>query len=295
MSRSAKRAMAWTAAAWLLLFGDSALAKWADLAGEDAPPEQKAFLQELDKLHWVTGPATVPLKGNASMQVPEGYVFLNPEDCKRFLELNQNLGNGNEYMIAPDDLSWSAYFEYLDEGYVKDDEKLDPDAILKNLTEGTEAANAERRKRGWDEMHVVGWAIAPNYNKQTKRLEWATTIRNAQGQGVNFFTKILGRRGHTSIVLVANPDELETAESNLNDVLAGFTYQAGETYADFKPGDRVAEYGLAALVAGGAAAVAAKKGFFGAIAAFFAAAWKVIVAAAVAAVAWLRKLFAKKE
>ena len=36
---------------------------------------------------------------------------------------------------------------------------------------------------------------------------------------------------------------------------------AGERYAEFRAGDRVAEYGLAALVLGGAAAVATKSGF----------------------------------
>jgi uncharacterized membrane-anchored protein len=57
----------------------------------------------------------------------------------------------------------------------------------------------------------------------------------------------------------------------------------------------VAKYGLAALIVGGVAAVAAKKGLFSVLAGFLAVAWKFLVAGAVAAMAWLRRLFAKKQ
>jgi len=57
----------------------------------------------------------------------------------------------------------------------------------------------------------------------------------------------------------------------------------------------VAEFGLAALIAGGAAAVATKKGFWAVIAGFFAAAWKFIAVAVVGLLAWLRSLFKGKS
>lgn len=75
----------------------------------------------------------------------------------------------------------------------------------------------------------------------------------------------------------------------------GYQYVPGEKYAEFRQGDRVAEFGLAALIAGGATAVAAKKGWLAAIGAFFAAAWKFILAIAAAALIWLKKLFGKKS
>ena len=59
--------------------------------------------------------------------------------------------------------------------------------------------------------------------------------------------------------------------------------------------ERVAEYGLAALIVGGVAAVAAKKGLFSVLAGFLAVAWKFVAAAAIAAMAWLRRLFARKQ
>jgi uncharacterized membrane-anchored protein len=42
--------------------------------------------------------------------------------------------------------------------------------------------------------------------------------------------------------------------------LSNLTFDSGQQYSEFRPGDKVAEYGLAALVVGGAAAVAVKSG-----------------------------------
>ena len=250
--------------------------------------------KEFAALAWVKGPTTVEVAANSKLTIPAGYVFLNRADTKKFLELNRNLSNGKEVMVAPEAGEWTAYLEFNDGGYVKDDDKIDSAALLKSLQENTEAANEERKKRGWALLHVTGWAAPPAYNSATKRLEWATVLSSQGHENVNFFTKILGRRGHTSVVMVSSTAGLAGAEATLNTVLDGYTFNSGETYAEWKPGDKVAEYGLAALVLGGAAAVAAKKGLWGVLAGFLAAAWKAIAAATVGVVAWLRSRFGKK-
>ncbi len=283
----------WLAAASVLL----ALQSVAQAPAEEPAPsaEQQAFVAKLKALQWQRGPTSVRTDGNATLAVPEGYVFLDAANTRKFLELNQNFGDGSEVMIAPEDLNWQAYLNFVGEGYVKDDEEIDAAALLKSLKESTDAANVERRKRGWNEMHVVDWATPPAYNRATKRLEWATVLESNGSQGANFFTKVLGRRGHASVQMVASMDELKSSEAALNEVLTGYTFNQGDTYADFKAGDKVAEYGLAAMVLGGAAAVATKKGFWAVLGGFFAAAWKFIAALAVGAIAWLKSLFKKKE
>jgi uncharacterized membrane-anchored protein len=118
------------------------------------------------------------------------------------------------------------------------------------------------------------------------------------GQSTNFFTKVLGRRGFTTIILVSAPDNTAAAVADLNGVLAGYRFNQGQTYADWRPGDKVAEYGLAGLIAGGAVAAAAKtgllKGLWKFLVAGIAAFWKLLVAAAVAVIAGLKSLFKRK-
>jgi uncharacterized membrane-anchored protein len=63
-----------------------------------------------------------------------------------------------------------------------------------------------------------------------------------------------------SAVLVADPETLDASVQEFKQVLATFNYDQGHRYAEFMPGDKVAAYGLAALVTGGAAAAVAKSG-----------------------------------
>jgi len=262
----------------------------------DPAAERQAFIDKMRALDWVKGPTTVEVEGNSKLVIPDQYVFLDARNTTKFLELQHNLGDGREVMVAPSNMEWMAYLEFSAEGYVKDNEKIDATALLKTLQENTESSNEQRKSRGWSELHLVDWATPPVYNTTTKRLEWATILDSKEGgRAVNFSTKILGRRGYTSVIMVTDPVNLQTAESSLDNVLTGYAFNSGETYADWRSGDKVAKYGLAALIVGGVAAVAAKKGLFSVLAGFLAAAWKFIMVGVVAAVAWLRKLFAKKQ
>jgi uncharacterized membrane-anchored protein len=69
-------------------------------------------------------------------------------------------------------------------------------------------------------------------------------------------------------------------------------FTAGNRYADFNGStDKVAEYGIAALVAGG---VAAKLGFFGKLLALLLAFKKLIVLGVAAAVRWSGSSFKRR-
>jgi uncharacterized membrane-anchored protein len=279
-----------------LLFVAPALAAAPAAAAEPAQSaEEQAYYKALESLHWVRGPTTVEVPGKSKLVVPEDFVFLDRADTSKYLELNQNIASGDEVMVAPKGLPWTAYLSFSDEGYVKDDEKIDAAELLKAMQEGDKQQNEERSRRGWPALHVVGWAVPPAYNSANKRLEWATLLESQGHRNVNFSTKVLGRRGHTSVILVAGPDELGAARPELEKVLSGYSFDSGETYAEWVPGDKVAEYGLAALVLGGAAAIATKKGLWAVLGGFLAGGWKILVAGGVAAAAGLRKLLGKKS
>jgi uncharacterized membrane-anchored protein len=252
--------------------------------------------QKLSALHWVNGPQKVQLFGNSSLQVPADYVFLDQAETAKLQALEHNLSNGTEYFFAPKNGRWEVFFSYSDDGYVKDDEKIDEAALLKNIGENTVAGNKMRRERGWDEMQVVGWQTAPHYEAQTNRLEWAIDGKNLRTNDVvvNFNTRILGRGGVMSAVLVSSPDSLEDAIADFKSTLTGFEYLPGKRYAEYKPGDKIAKYGLAALITGGAAAIAVKTGLWKVILGGLVAGWKFIAAAAVAIFGGLARRFKRK-
>jgi uncharacterized membrane-anchored protein len=269
-------------------------------ADESPPASQDAaraeFRQKLDALHWVNGPQKVQLFGNSSLQVPGDYVFLDQAETAKLQALQHNLGSGKEYFFAPKGGTWEVFFSYSDDGYVKDDEKIDAGALLKNIEENTVAGNKLRRDRGWDEMQVVGWQTPPHYDTQTNRLEWAIDGKNLRTNDtvVNFNTRILGRGGVMSAVLISSPDNLDAAIADFKSTLNGYEYLPGQRYAEYKPGDKIAKYGLAALITGGAAAIAVKTGLWKVILGGLVAGWKFIAAAAVALFGGIARRFKRK-
>ena len=267
-----------------------AAATWAAPASN--PPESA---QKISDLAWHEGPATAAIGKNAVLKVSENIIFVDEANSRRFLELTGNLPSSGVNIIYNTKDGWWAAFSYEDTGHIKDDETIDADALLKNLREGDESSNKERKRLGLSELHTDGWYVPPHYDSATKRLEWGVKLRTDRGASANYTIRLLGRTGVTSATLVSSPERLDANVQSFKATLPGFEYNSGEKYSEFKQGDRVAQYGLAALIAGGAAAVATKKGLWGTIAAFLAASWKVVAGVGIAAAAGLKKLFSRNK
>ncbi len=252
--------------------------------------------EELNKLAWQNGPTDGPIAGKASIKVPEGYVFLDEKNTRRFIELNGNPPSDGNYMIAPKALNWFCIFSFNASGYVKDDETIDQDELLKSLMASDAPSNERRQRLGMRPIYTDGWQVPPHYDAETKRLEWGLRLRTNDGQtNVNYSVRLLGRTGVMSAILVASTHTLDLDIKAFKAALREFSYSPGETYAEFKQGDKVAEYGLAALILGGAAAVATKKGLWAVIASGAVAFWKAILGVLVAAGAAIGKFFGKKK
>lgn len=255
------------------------------------PADREQAIRELQSLAWQKGPTEGRIGTTATVKVREGQAFLDAPNTRRFLELNQNPPRDNHYTLVGADEAWFAIFHFDASGYLKDDEKLDPDALLKSMKDSDQGANDERKRLGMPPLYTDGWHVTPHYDLNTRRLEWATRLRTEDGQQtVNYTIRILGRRGVMRATLVSSPQTLESDIKDFKASLASYDFVAGERYAEFVAGDRVAEYGLAALVLGGAAAVATKTGFGKAIGKFLIVG---VVAAGGALLAFARKFFGR--
>src|SRR5258708_38070047 len=260
-------------------------------------PAQEQDAAPKVKIDWQDGPTVGKLGGLAEIKVPEGYRFAGADGTRKFLELTQNPPSGNELGVLiperkendPSNGFWFVIFEFHEIGYVKDDDrdKLNADNLLKELQTNTEQGNKERAKHGWPSYTIDGWYKPPYYDVSTRNLTWATrghSLENGKEEkSVNYSVRILGRRGTVDVDLVLGPDAVSTVLPRFADMLGGFSFKSGHSYAEFRPGDKVAEYGLAALVAGGATAIAFKTGL---LAKF----WKLIVAMFLALFAMLKRM-----
>lgn len=252
-----------------------------------------AEAQKKSDFDWHYGPYTAKMKDIAEVRIPARFVFLDGKNTRKLMEAMGNVNTNLEVgMMAPEDLSWFVVFEFSEIGYVKDDEKdkLDPDVLMKSIREGTEEANKIRKKRGFAGLRVLGWETEPNYNEYTHNLEWATSFDTLDGSesGINHNIRILGREGVMSATLVADKVHYETVLPEVDTFLEDFAFQPGQKYEEYRKGDKLAKYGLTALVAGGAAVLAAKTGLLKYL-------WKFLVFIAVGIGAFFKKLFGKKS
>jgi uncharacterized membrane-anchored protein len=247
----------------------------------------------LSQLAWTKGPAQASIGQMAEIQLPDGYVFTGAEGTQRLLRAWGNPTSGNELgFLAPASLEWSVIFEFSDVGYVKDEEKskLDADKLLKSIREGTERSNPLREKMGAAPMHVTGWLQPPRYNSDTHHLEWAIRGESVGRAVVNYNTRLLGRKGVMSATLVVDPDKMTEVLPAYQSLLQEYSFKTGQRYAEYRQGDKIAKYGLTALILGGAAVGAAKLGLLTWAAVLLKKVWKLIVLAIVAAASAIRRM-----
>ncbi len=213
---------------------------------------QSTSLADLDKI--------------AQIELSDTYVFLDGDETRRLMDLYGNFPTNTEVGLvasAENPFGWFVVFEFDSVGYVKDDDKdeIDADDILDSFREGTKQSNKARAEMGIAPLNLVGWRIEPAYEEETNNLEWCIEFDSEGTPVLNHNIRLLGRNGVTNVTLVCDPTEFDMALAETRNILTGFSYQQGQSYADYVSGDKIAEYGLAALVTGGAVAIAAKTGF----------------------------------
>ncbi|MEP6897972.1 MAG: DUF2167 domain-containing protein [Rhodanobacter sp.] len=264
----------------------------------------------LESLHFETGRISVSA-AKATLQIAPGYSFLPPADAQRVLtELWHNppdpavLG-----MILPstdphvllDERNWAVVVTYTEEGYVSDADaaKIDYSAMLKDMQKGNQESNPERLKQGYPAIELVGWAESPRYDAATHKLYWAQDLKfkkadgSPDGQSLNYNIRVLGRHGYLSLNAVASVDTLAKVKADMPQVLAMTDFDTGQRYSDYdSKTDKLAAYGIAALVAGG---IAAKAGLFAKLGLMLLALKKFVIIGIAAVAAAVRKFFGRRK
>lgn len=277
----------------LLAVATGALAQEAADGGEAA---QKALLASL---HYRSGEISVPQAG-ARFRLGSGFRYLEQDDARKVLE--QLWGNPPDTdvlgMVVPtaqpleSDDSWAVVVTYSDDGYVSDEDaaKTDYDKLLKEMKSGAEDENEARRKAGYETVALVGWAVPPRYDSASKKLYWAKELdfEGSKQHTLNYDIRVLGRRGYLSLNAVSGMSELATVQSGMQQLLPMTEFDTGSRYADYDASsDKLAAYGIAALIGGG---IAAKSGLLAKLGLLLLGLKKLLIPIGIAIVAFGKKV-----
>lgn len=247
------------------------------------------------------GPTRVALLDQATLALPKDMVFVPTAEAMRLLRAVGNTpGPSTVGLVVSESEDWWVVVRYIKEGYVKDDDAREWNAadLLASLKQGAEESNKDRLARGFPAIEIIGWLAPPAYDSATHRLVWSLEskqlgVPDGPSRHVNYNTYALGRDGYFSLNLLTNTLQLPADRAVASALLGGLAYVEGKRYDDFNVStDRIAEYGLAALVG----AVAAKKlGLFAVVAAFALKFAKVGLVALLALGAVVAKLFSGRK
>jgi uncharacterized membrane-anchored protein len=269
-------------------------------APETATEENAAPQMQFD---YRTGEIELPNK-IATLHLGQSYRYLDPAETEKLLVgWGNQPGNDTQGAIVPREVDpmsetgWAVILTYEDDGHIDDSDaaEINYDDMLKDMKAGTAENNEARKQAGYDAVHLIGWAEKPHYDAATKKLYWAKELsfEGSPAHTLNYDVRVLGREGVLSMNAVASMDQLTQVKADMKPLIQVAEFNAGHRYAEFNAStDRMAEYGLGALIAGG---VAAKLGLFAKLGAFLLAFKKFIFIglAAFGGVIW--NLFKKKK
>ena len=308
---------------WKTIFGAAMLAaslgvaqaRAQDSAAPGAEPTaaEKAQIEKykriLASLHPLHGDVAVP-GAAATLHLGDAYYFLNAADAKRVLvegwdnppeAVDNTLG-----MVFPKDKTfvddtWGAVVTYQGDGYINDSDAKTADysKLLAEMQSGEGDENKARKDKGFEAIHLVGWAQAPSYDAAHHTVIWARELQfgaNAD-HTLNYDVRELGRKGVLSLNVVDKMSHLPAIRSAATDLGTVATFDPGSRYADYQTGvDKKAAYGIAGLVAAGAGVVLAQKlGLIGIALLFLKKGIVVIIAALSGGLAWVRSKFSRKK
>jgi len=274
-----------------------------------SPPAVTASAPDLswqDRLERHTGVVDLP-QAKARLNLGSDYYYLDAAASRRVLVEGwgnpPEAANGVLGMIFParfkplDGPSWGAVISYDDVGYVadKDARDTDYDKLLDDLRKGEADENAEREKAGYPTLHLVGWAERPSYDATRHVVVWARELKagNASVDTLNYDIRLLGRQGVLSLNVVSSINDLPEVRAAADRIAGQAGFTSGQAYADFRKGqDKMAEFGVAGLIAAGVGAAAAKKlGLLAILVLFLKKGAVLLVAAFGGVAAWFRKTF----
>lgn len=266
----------------------------ADEAAVDAAPEATVAAVPEDEpveaeREWHPQSGLVALPGGiAQVNVPESWLYLPPADAEQLLTLWGNPpGSGSDTLgmlvqanSGPSDPDgWAVIITYDNSGHVTDEDagEIDYAELLAQMQQESKEGNEFRRQEGYPTVELVGWAEEPRYDAAEKKFYWAKELKfeGNEANTLNYNVRVLGREGVLELNAVAGIEQLPAIRAGIPEVIAMASFVEGQRYADFNEStDKLAGYGLAALVAGG---VAAKTGLWAKLVALLIAGKKLLI------------------
>ena len=261
-------------------------------AVDKTPITQEEMIDKVYEFDWVTSDT----KSQVNVLSSNAFLYLNQfhyaDILTNYNQVQQLMfwANGVEYpstthyidIFIDNEKSYTINIEkFTNDGYIKGDDwdNVDAESFIKELKSGSDKANKERVKNGYATVEDITWHIKPSYNKELGYVFYSLLVKfNDGSETYNSTAMVLGRKGYTDITFLFKESIADVMPTEIDKVVKNFKYNQGSQYTDFKSGDKIAAYGVGALVAGSLGIKGlAKTGALAAVLAFAKKAWFIVL------------------
>ncbi len=266
-----------------------------------------AYIDSMEQhLDYRTGEIVIG-KELAKINLPDGYRYLDPESTQHIV--TDTWGNPPSEtlgMIIPGGINpygisgWGVVLSYEEEGHVEDDDaaSIDYDELLREMQEEVALENEVRLEQGYDTYQLRGWAEDPHYDAGSHKLFWALNLHFGMEEEdypgtLNYNVRVLGREGVLVLNAVSGMEHLPEVREHMESLIPSVAFTQGNRYEEYNPSsDKLAAYGVGALVAGN---LAAKTGLLAMFTAFLGKSWKFILLGVAGLAALIKKHFTARQ
>ncbi len=181
-------------------------------------------------------------------------------------------------------------------GYVtfEDWEGEDKDAVIADIEENLRVGLQAQSKATGSQIEFTGWSVYPTLDREKQMMYYATNLRWDGQDNVNITATVFDRRGYVEFMIVPAAANVTAAETEglITNTLASYAPAAGESYAAWTAGDKVAAVGavgVLAALAGVQYSKGAATGLVAALLLILKKAWFVLLLPLI----WLKGLFTR--
>ena len=221
-----------------------------------------------DDPNWILGPSKAALGDYATIRIPEGYRFTDAKGARVLLQRMRNpISPTLIGLFAPDSGKWWLVLDAIDVGYLQGlnkDVRLDSKTILTGVRARVELDNLRRARQGGTPIASINWSKAPVFDAADNTLEWclrAETIVDSivnleqvseTNTVLNSTIRLIGRSRILGLTAVQGDlaDRSAADSFSMKDLIKNVSFNPGQRYSDFKPGDKIAAGKLEQLIIG---------------------------------------------
>ena len=231
-------------------------------------PNSDPHSAEIRAMNWQAADGLKLPNGFAHIYGLQGLQVVVGMEANRYRLLSDpgSLGSIEANAIAGD--STEIVYSWEPSGRVSDDDwsDLDVTQMIGHIRSATLAQNQARKSAGATYFTDVVWREQPRLDRKTHSVSWVIDGTSNDGtHTLNSVTLKLGRYGYERINVLTSSNAPQGA-SLVSQSNSTFYFDAGARYDDFVDGhDKVAEYGIAGLVASIVGVKVAKVLGFGAL------------------------------